>query len=61
MYLILMSNYNSNLENKVNTIQLKQILNNSNKSEYLNQFDELTFDNIGEPTAENDIYKTIVY
>ena len=59
MYLILMSNYNSNLENKVNTIQLKQILNNSNKSEYLNQFDELTFDNIGEPTAENDIYKTI--
>ncbi len=49
--------YNSNMENIMNNIEYKQANQNFNKPEYLNQFDQLTFDNTSEPSAINDIHK----
>jgi hypothetical protein len=50
--------YNSDIESKMNKIELQQANQNFNKPEYLKQFDDLRFDNISEPTSINDIYKT---
>lgn len=50
--------YNSDIESKINKIELQQANQNFNKPQYLIQFDDLRFDNIAEPTSINDIYET---
>ena len=50
--------YNSNIENKINQIT-KNNMSNNLSSEYLKQFDELSFDTITEPTSINDSHNTI--
>jgi hypothetical protein len=52
--------YNSNMQGAIKTIELNQAKQNFNRPEYLNQFDELRFDNIDNPSGENDTYKTII-
>ena len=49
--------YNSNLENAINNIEFNQTQQDFTKPEYLKQFDDLTFDNMNEPSAINDIHK----
>ena len=57
-------NYNSNMLNKMNTIEKNQAQNlvdsiKKNKPEYFKQFDELTFDNISDPVSINESHITI--
>jgi hypothetical protein len=51
--------YNSNIENNMNRIEKEQIQQKYKKPEFLKQFDELTFDNISGPAAQNDSYLTV--
>ncbi len=53
------STYHSDLENKMNIIERNQVLQDRSKPEYLNQFDELRFDNISVPVSVNESYTTI--
>ena len=46
--------YNSDMENTMNKIEHRQINQNFSKSEYLNQFDDLKFDNTNIPTGINE-------
>ena len=48
--------YNSNISDSLDIIERNQAKQNYNKPEFLKQFDELTFDNIGEPTGVNESY-----
>jgi hypothetical protein len=48
--------YNSDMENKIKKIELKQATQNFNKPEYLNQFDELRFDSISGPVGINQAH-----
>lgn len=50
--------YNSDMESKMNKIELQQANQDFSKPQFLKQFDDLRFDNIAEPTSVNDIYKT---
>ena len=43
--------YNSNIQNKMNNIEMKQASQDFSRAEYLKQFDDLRFDNISEPTS----------
>ena len=54
--------YNSNLERSMNDLEKNQAAKCiiANRAEYLNQFDDLRFDNIAEPSAENTTYNTIL-
>ena len=45
--------YNSNMENKMQRIEKNQAAKDYKRPEYMNQFDELTFDNISGPSAIN--------
>jgi hypothetical protein len=46
--------YNSNMQNKMREMEKIQASRDYKRPEYMNQFDELTFDNISEPSAIND-------
>jgi hypothetical protein len=52
--------YDSNIENSIKVIERNQALDRHSgmKPEYLKQFDELRFDNIGDPSAINDVHLT---
>lgn len=55
--------YNTNLENQVKKLEMKQIINlknNKNNLEYLVQFDDLKFDNISTPISVNDTKTNIL-
>ena len=52
------NSYNSNMKEQINNIEMKQILNLKNNAEYLNQFDDLKFDNIKKPVSINEINTT---
>ena len=54
----LMASYSSNIENNINQISRNNLSNNLS-SEYLKQFDELTFDTITEPSSINNSHNTI--
>ena len=51
--------YNSDLENSINMIEKRQIMQNYLKPEYLSQFDELRLDNISEPVSINSAHTTM--
>ena len=51
--------YNSNISNKINMVEKQQASQNYNQPEFLRQFDDLKFDNIGDPVGINDSYNTI--
>jgi len=52
-------NYDSNMENKINMIEMQQVRQNYRKPEFLKQFDDLRLDNIDAPVGINESYKTI--
>ena len=45
--------YNSDMEKKMKNIEIEQIKQINSKPEYLKQFDDLSFDNVSEPTSSN--------
>lgn len=51
--------YNSDMEKKMKTIEIEQIKQINSKPEYLKQFDDLSFDNVAEPTSSNEAYSTV--
>ena len=51
--------YNSNISDSLKIIEQNQAMQRHNKPEFLNQFDDLTFDNISEPVSINQSYTTI--
>jgi len=51
--------YNSNISEKMNMIEKIQSKQNYSKPEYLNQFDDLRFDNINTPVGINESFTTI--
>ena len=54
--------YNSNISGKMNMIERNQSMQASkynSKSGFLNQFDDLRFDNIGEPVGVNEAFTTL--
>ena len=53
------NHYNSNIHNDMNNLEYKQVSQNFSKPEFLNQFDELTFDSISNPVSVNDAETTI--
>ena len=53
-------NYTQNISNNIKAIELNQAKQNFSKPEYLNQFDDLRFDNISHPSGENDSYSTLL-
>jgi hypothetical protein len=52
--------YSTNIKKSMDKIEYNQAKQNYRKPEYLNQFDDLRFDNIGEPAGENDTYNTLI-
>ena len=52
--------YNTNIKNSIKYIEKNQAKQDFTRPEYLNQFDDLRFDNIGNPAGENDTYKTVL-
>jgi len=52
--------YSSNMKDSMNRLEQSQSRQNFRKPEFLNQFDDLRFDNIGEPAGENDTYNTLI-
>jgi len=50
------STYNSNISDKMNIIESQQLRQKYNKPEFLKQFDQLTFDSIGDPVGINESY-----
>ncbi len=48
--------YNSNISDSLAMIEKQQARQKSKKPEFLKQFNELTFDNIGEPVSINESY-----
>jgi hypothetical protein len=50
--------YSSNMENNMNLIDQKQANTQNKGPEYFQQFDSLSFDNLGKPTPENQSYFT---
>ena len=52
--------YSTNIKNSMNKVEYNQARQNYRKPEYLNQFDDLRFDNIGEPASSNDTYNTLI-
>jgi len=53
-------NYSTNIKNSMDKVEYNQARQNYRKPEYLNQFDDLRFDNIGDPAGENDTYNTLI-
>jgi hypothetical protein len=53
-------NYSTNIKDMMNKIESNQTQQNYRKPEYLNQFDDLRFDNIGDPAGINDSYNTLI-
>ncbi len=51
--------YNSNISGKMNMIEQIQARQNQMKPEFLNQFDDLRFDNISVPVGINESFTTI--
>ena len=51
--------YNSNISEKMNMIEKIQSIQNHSKPEYLNQFDDLRFDNINTPVGVNESFTSI--
>ncbi len=51
--------YNSNISGKMNMIEHAQVMQNRTKPEFLNQFDDLRFDNISEPSSVNESFITV--
>jgi len=51
--------YNSDMEKKMKSIEIEQIKQINSQPEYLKQFDDLSFDNISDPTSVNDAYSTV--
>jgi len=51
--------YNSDMEKKMKNIEIEQIKQINSKPEYLKQFDDLSFDNVSEPTSSNEAYSTV--
>ena len=51
--------YNSNISEKMNIIEKIQSIQNHSKPEYLNQFDDLRFDNINTPVGVNESFTSI--
>ena len=47
--------YNSDIDNKIKQLELNQIKKKKNNSEFLNQFDELKFNEINNPIGINEI------
>jgi len=52
--------YSTNIKNSMDKIEYNQARQDYRKPEYLNQFDDLRFDNIGDPSGENDTYNTLI-
>jgi len=51
------NNYNTNIENQMTKIDVKQAAT-IKQPDFFNQFDSLTFDNLSKPTSENQAYTT---
>jgi hypothetical protein len=47
------------MEKKMKNIEIEQIKQINSKPEYLKQFDDLSFDNVSEPTSSNEAYSTV--
>uniref|UniRef100_A0A6C0EHC1 Uncharacterized protein n=1 Tax=viral metagenome TaxID=1070528 RepID=A0A6C0EHC1_9ZZZZ len=52
------NSYNSNMKEQINNIEMNQIKNLKNNAEYLNQFDDLKFDNTKNPVCINETNTT---
>ena len=52
--------YGSNMEGNIRAIERNQARQDFSKPEYLNQFDDLRFDNVSNPVGENDTYNTLL-
>ena len=52
--------YSSNIKESMNKLEQSQSKQDFRKPEFLNQFDDLRFDNIGDPTGENETYSTLI-
>ena len=53
-------NYSTNIKDSMDKIEYNQARQNFRKPEYLQQFDDLMFDNIGDPVGVNDSYNTLI-
>ena len=51
--------YNSNINQKINMIEKIQSMQNNSQPEFLNQFDDLRFDNISNPVGVNEAFTTL--
>ena len=51
--------YNSNINQKMNIIEKIQSMQNNSQPEFLNQFDDLRFDNISNPVGVNEAFTTL--
>ncbi len=51
--------YNSNISGKMNVIEQRQAIQNRSNPEFINQFDDLRFDNISAPVGVNEAFTTV--